>query len=258
MPTRTEAPIGAPCWVDLSTTDVDAARAFYPGLLGWTALESSPEFGGYFMFARDGKPTAGGMAAMPGQPGPGAWTVYLASDNAQKTVDLAVEAGAQVLVAPMPVADLGTMAVLQDPTGAVVGVWQPGSFPGFLVLGEPGTPGWFELLTRDYDRAVAFYRDVFGWDVHVMSDTPEFRYTTQGEGDGATAGILDASSLLAGGESARWQTYLVVEDADAAVDRAASLGGRVVRPAEDTPYGRIGAVADPSGVPVYLMGPVTS
>ena len=59
--------------------------------------------------------------------------------------------------------------------------------------GEPGTPAWFELHTRAYEQTVAFYRDVFGWDAHAMSDTHEFRYTTLGEGESQLAGIMDDS-----------------------------------------------------------------
>ena len=54
-------PIGAPCWIDLLTSDEARAREFYTGVFGWTAGEGSSEFGGYFMFLRDGVPVAGGM-----------------------------------------------------------------------------------------------------------------------------------------------------------------------------------------------------
>ena len=77
------------------------------------------------------------------------------------------------------------MAVVTDPGGAAIGMWQPGLHKGFGIFDEPGTPSWFELHTRDYDASVQFYRDVFKWDTHAVSDTPEFRYTTLGEGDGA-------------------------------------------------------------------------
>jgi len=255
MPTRESAPVGAPCWIDLSTTDVEAARSFYSALFGWTAEEPSAEFGGYFMFTRDGVPVGGGMGVMPDQPVPREWNVYLATDDVEKTVSAAAEAGAQVVVSPMPVADLGVMAVLVDPMGAATGLWQPQSFPGLSVLGEPGTPGWFELLTRDYDRAVAFYRDVLGWDMHVMSDTPEFRYSTHGKDEAALAGIMDAATFLEGDEAPHWNTYFMVADTDVSLAKATELGGRVLRPAEDTPYGRLGVLADPTGTRFQVMGP---
>jgi predicted enzyme related to lactoylglutathione lyase len=256
MTTRDTAPTGAPCWIDLMTADTDAARAFYSDLFGWTALEQNEEFGGYWMWTRDSAPVAGGMAAESGQPAPAFWSVYLAVEDADKTVETAVAAGAQIIVPPMAVGDLGVMAVLVDPTGAAVGVWQPKEFSGFTVLGEPGAPGWFELLTRDYDTAVAFYRDVFGWDAHTMSDTPEFRYTTLGApGPDAVAGIMDATSFLGADDSPYWGTYFAVEDTDATVALATKLGGKVMVEAHDTPYGRIATATDPTGTKFNVMGP---
>ncbi len=100
------------------------------------------------------------MASQPGG-GPDVWSVYLATDDAEKTVDAATVNGGQVHVQPMVVGELGTMAVLGDPGGAGIGVWQPGLHKGFGVLGEAGAPSWFELHTRDYEGAVEFYRKVY-------------------------------------------------------------------------------------------------
>ncbi len=177
MTTRTSAPIGAPCWADLWTSDVEGSRKFYAELFGWEAQEPSPEFGGYFMFTRNGVPVAGGMGDMGDMKADNSWKIYLATDDIAKTLEAAEAEGARVVAPVMAVADLGRQAVLIDPTGAVLGAWQPGTFPGFTVLNEHGAPGWFELLTRDYAKAVAFYRSVFGWDTSTVSDTDEFRYT---------------------------------------------------------------------------------
>lgn len=255
MPTRDTAPLGAPCWIDLSTTDVAGSREFYARLLGWTAEEPSEEFGGYWMFTRDGVPVAGGMASRPGEGVPDVWTVYLATDDAAKTIEAVTAHGGQVHVPAMPIAGLGTMAVVADPGGAAVGLWEPGQFHGFTVLAEPGTPGWFELLTRDYQATVAFYREAFRWDAHTMSDTDEFRYTTLGSGESMAAGIMDATGFLPEGAPAHWSVYFAVDDADAAVARVTDLGGSVTQPAEDTPYGRIAVVADPAGAAFKLVGP---
>ena len=101
----------------------------------------------------------------------------------------------------MPVADLGIQAVFVDPTGAHLGMWQPGTFPGFTVLNEHGAPSWFELHTRDHAKAVAFYRSVFRWETNGVGDTDEFRYTTMRDpsGGGELAGIMDASTFLPDG-----------------------------------------------------------
>lgn len=65
MPTRDTAPIGAPCWIDLMTSDTERSRAFYCELFGWTAEQPAEEFGGYFYFSSDGVRVAGCMASRP-------------------------------------------------------------------------------------------------------------------------------------------------------------------------------------------------
>jgi predicted enzyme related to lactoylglutathione lyase len=188
-----------------------------------------------------------------GQSGsPDLWSVYLATEDAQATADAAVANGGQVLVPAMEVMQLGSMAVLADPGGAAIGAWQPGLHTGFAIFGETGTPTWFELHTRDYDASVQFYRDVFTWDTHVAGDTPEFRYTTLGEGD-PLAGIMDASAFLPDGVPANWSVYFGVDDTDAALAKTVHLGGAIILPAEDTPYGRLAQAADPTGALFKLV-----
>src|SRR5580704_4025556 len=128
MPTRDSAPIGSPCWADLWTSDVEGSRRFYCDLFGWEAQAPSPEFGGYFMFTRDGVPVAGAMGDMGEARANNTWKVYLASDDAARTVETAEAAGAHVRVPTMAVADLGVQAILTDPTGATIGVWEARTF----------------------------------------------------------------------------------------------------------------------------------
>lgn len=253
MPTRDRAPIGAPCWVDLMTSDTEGARTFYGQLFGWAAEDPNDDFGGYFNFTKDGVRVAGAMASDHASGMPDVWSVYLATDDARKTVDTATSRGGQTAVPAMDVGGLGTMAVVLDPGGAAVGMWQPGLHQGFGLVAEPGAPSWFELYTRDYAGAVDFYRDVFRWDPHVMSDTPEFRYTTFGEGDAAMAGIMDASGFLPEGVPAHWTVYFGTPDTDDALERVAALGGSVVTGAEDTPYGRMATAADRTGTRFKLV-----
>jgi uncharacterized protein len=257
MPTRDRAPLGSPCWADLWTSDVEGSRRFYPALFGWEAQEPSPEFGGYFMFTRDGVPTAGAMGDMGDMRANDTWKIYLTTDDITKTVEAAGTDGAQIISPPMAVADLGIQAVLVDPTGAHVGAWQPGTFPGFTVLNERGAPSWFELHTRDHAAAVAFYRSVFHWDTDAVGDSDEFRYTTMRDpsGQGELAGIMDAKAFLPEGVSAHWSVYWEVDDADTTVAKVKALGGSVVMDAVDTPYGRLATVADPAGAEFKLRTP---
>jgi predicted enzyme related to lactoylglutathione lyase len=237
------------------TSDTARARDFYGQLFGWAAEEPNEEFGGYFNFTKNGVRIAGCMAQQPGSEMPDVWSIYLATDDARKTVDAASASGGQVIVSAVDVGDLGTMAVVTDPGGAAIGMWQPGVHKGFGVFGEAGTPSWFELHTRDYEAAVAFYRDVFRWDTDVAGDTPEFRYTTLKHGDGWLAGIMDASAFLPEGVPNHWSVYFGVDDADTTLAQIAKLGGSTVTPAEDTPYGRLAAATDPTGAQFKLVAP---
>jgi uncharacterized protein len=253
VPKRDSAPVGAPCWVDLFTSDPDITCAFYAEVFGWTWESAGDEYGGYINFSKDGVPVAGAMRNDGESGAPDLWSIYLASADAQATVDAAAANGGQVELPPMPVMELGTMAFVIDPGQGRIGVWQPGLHKGFGIVGEPGAPSWFELHTRAYDASVAFYTKVFGWDTHAMSDTPEFRYATLGEGDGALAGIMDGTAFLPEGSPATWSVYFGTDDTDKSLATIVDLGGSIVQPAEDTPYGRLATAADPTGALFKLV-----
>ena len=152
MPERDDAPVGAPCWVDLLTTDPDRSRQFYGRLFGWTVEDPGEDYGGYVNFLSEGIHVAGCMRNDGSAGVPDLWSVYLATDDAEATVARAVEHGGQVMVPAMDVMTLGRMAVIVDVGGAVIGMWQPGEHRGFGIIGEPGAPAWFELHTRDVRR----------------------------------------------------------------------------------------------------------
>ena len=257
MPTRDKAPTGAPCWADLWTSDVEGIRKFYAALFGWEAQEPSLEFGGYFMFTRNGVPIAGAMGDMGDMVANNSWKIYLNSDDITKTLEAAEAEGAEVMGPVMPVADLGTQGLLIDPTGAHLGAWQPGTFPGFTVLNEHGAPSWFELHTRDYAGALSFYRSVFRWATNTVGDSDEFRYATMRDpgSEGELAGIMDAAAFLPKGVPAHWSIYWEVDDIDDTVAKVKVLGGSVVMDAMDTPHGRMATVTDPAGAQFKLRTP---
>jgi predicted enzyme related to lactoylglutathione lyase len=245
--------IGAPCWIDLYSSDTDRATEFYSQLFGWTAEPPQEGFGGYFTFTKEEK-HVGGCMHNDGQTGvPDVWTVYLMTDDIEATAEAASANGGRVDLAPMAIADNGWMAMVADPGQASVGVCQPGTQEGFDVRDEIGTPNWFELHTRDYDATVDFYRNVFGWDAHVASDTPELRYTTLGEGEGQLAGIMDATAFLPEGAPASWSIYFGVADTDVALQKIVELGGKITQPTQDTPYGRLAQASDPTGTQFKLI-----
>jgi uncharacterized protein len=254
MPQRESAAVGAPCWVDVMSSDPDKTRAFYGELFGWTSEEPNPELGGYFNFGKDGTHIAGGMTN-PGDGMPDVWSVYLATRDAAKTAETATGKGSQVLAPVMDVMDLGTMAVITDPGQAVIGMWRPGTHKGFGFVGEPATPSWFELHTRDYDAVLPFYRDVFGVETRTEGDAPDFRYTVLVAGGEDVAGIMDATNFLPDGVPAHWSVYFgsVDNDTDKTLAKVIDLGGSIIQPAEDTPYGRLAQAADPTGALFKLV-----
>lgn len=245
---------GEVCWLDLWTSDVRGSRQFYSELFGWTAAEPSEEFGGYWMFLRDGVPVAGAMGDMGDMRANDTWKIYLAANDIDDVVAKGEALGAQFFAPPMPVGDLGIQAVFSDANGAALGAWQPLSFPGFVTSDEQGTPCWFELNARDFVAAVDFYTSVFGLDTKVVADSDDVRYTTLLADGREVAGILDASRRLGEGVPAHWVTYWQVDDIDATVARVRELGGVVHDGPADSPHGRIATVADPTGALFKLRG----
>lgn len=254
MARPTQHPHGAPCWVDLTTSDTARARDFYTAVFGWTAEDPDPQHGGYFSFRKDGIRVAGCMGKPPGmENAPEVWSVHLSTPDARRTLQDAQANGGQVLVDAMDVDDLGTMSVIADPSGAAVGAWQPGTHPGFGIVYENDAPVWFELHTRDYDKALDFYRTVFGWKTVTANDAPDFRYTLLQPGETQLAGVMDDTTNPHATEPSHWIVYFGVADADAAVARVKELGGSVAMEPMDTPWGRLAAVKDPTGAAFNLM-----
>lgn len=258
MAKRGDSPLGTPCWVELLTSDPGRSQEFYGRLFGWTVEDPGAEYGGYKNFQLRGERVAGCMRNDGAAGIPDLWSVYLAVADAEATVARAAEHGGQVMVPAMDVMALGRMAVVVDVGGAVIGIWQPGEHRGFGYVGEPGAPSWFELHTRDYDKTLDFYRAVFGWSTRTEGDSPEFRYTTVDVDDEQYAGVMDAKTFLPEGVPPAWTVYFGVADADHTASEVVSLGGEIVMAAEDTPYGRLATVADPTGAVFRLHQPPTS
>ena len=252
MPLRDPAPAGAPCWVDLMSSDPAKSAAFYGALFGWTADEPNPEFGGYTNFRKDGEPVAGLMQSSPDMGAQDVWSVYLAVADAAATIAAAEAQGAPVIVPAMAVGDLGTMAVVADPGGAAIGMWQPGEHKGGVVA-EADAPCHFELHTRSYDDAIPFYEGVFGWTLDRSNESPEFR-SVQEYGDGENAGIMDSTGMIPEGMPDYWTVYFACADVPATLAKVTELGGTVVMDADATPYGVLAVATDTTGGTFSLRG----
>lgn len=254
MPVVSSHPPGTPCWVDLSTPDLDAARAFYGALLGWSFRSQSDEPGGHLMCERDGELVAG-MGQVSESETPPAWMVYLCAPELDDVVERAQAAGAQPLSPLVDIAPFGRMTILADPTGAAFGLWEPGAHHGAGRVSEPGAPAWHEVNTRDADAARDFYAGLFGLSTEKM---PGMTYFTlhppgaEGAAAPATSGILQMDAAW-DGLSPHWMVYFAIESAEESAARVAELGGEVRYGPFDSPYGRIAICTDPQGVAFTLI-----
>ena len=250
MPIPTDIALGAPVWLDLQSSDIARSIEFYTGVFGWTHEQAGPEYNGYVNFSKNGHRVAGMALNQPGMPD--LWTVYLKTADAEATA-VAITANGGHVFFTHEVPGLGTRIGLTDPSGAALGAWQPSGHPGFGLVNEAGVPVWQELHATDYEGALTFYRDAFGWTTTVMSDSEDFRMSTFSVGGDPLAGIFDASGYLGFGQTARWMPYFGVEDADAAASVVISLGGTQLDPVTDSPFGRVSRLADSTGALLTII-----
>jgi len=245
MTVRTEPwPAGTPCWVDISVPDLPAATAFYSAVLGWEFTNAGEEYGNYHM-ARTGGHAAAGMGPIMQEGQPTVWTVHVASDDADATAKLVTEHGGNLMFDPMDVPGNGRMCVALDPDGGAFGIWQADGMIGAEIVNEPGSLTWTDARLTDVDAGKAFYSAVFGYTYEPVPGAPGDYGTIQlnGRTVGGMGGMMGAPQ----GTPAHWVPYFSVADVDAAVAAAGQGGGRVLMPAEDTPFGRMGIVTDPFG-----------
>ncbi len=255
MSTRdTPWPQGTPCWVDLMTTDREAAWEFYKSVFGWEIVDTGADMGNYSLATVAGRNVAGLGGMPPGDSNPPpTWTTYLASDDIDKTARAVTANGGQFLVEPMDVPGAGKMAIAMDPTGAAFGLWQAGGHTGASLVNEPGGFVWNECMTRDPERARAFYGAVFGYTYSAMPGADDYS-TIDGAGPGNTIGgmgALDAS--MPEHAPPHWMTYFQVADADDTVARVTAGGGVVRMGPSDTPVGRMAVLRDPQGAVFSIM-----
>lgn len=252
MAQRTEYAPGTFSWVDLSTTDPEGAKAFYAALFGWS-YDDRPAGEGvvYSMALLDGAAVAAISplpAPMRAAGAPPAWMSYVTVADADAAAARAKELGGQVYNGPFDVFTAGRMAVLADPEGAVLSVWQPRGEIGAQRVNEPGTLTWNELGTRDVPGAQRHYGELFGW----TFEGPEDQYVAIRNGE-RTNGGLRPLSPAEDGVPAHWLPYFAVTDVEATAALAAERGGQVLAGPVEVPAGRFVALADPQGAAFALF-----
>lgn len=237
---------GVPMWVDVSSPDLAKSRTFYEGLFGWTSQPvPDPEAGGYTLFLLGSRPVGGAGPMFSPDQHP-AWSTYVCSDDADATAQTVRDAGGEVVTEPMDVMEQGRLAVVRDPTGAYISIWQPQLHRGAQIVNDPGSFSWNELYTRDIPAARDFYKKVFGWGV----EETEFSggaYTLFQVGGRNIAGGMDMSSLLPPTVPPHWLVYFTVENTAESIATAQELGAKILAGPHDTPMGPMAVIEDPVG-----------
>ncbi|GHH00616.1 VOC family protein [Comamonas sp. JC664] len=253
MPEIKTPEMGTPVWMDLMTPDLEKARAFYGPLLGWSFDVGTKDTHFYTMCKVNGLNAAGMGQLPPGMDVPPAWTCYFGVEDIDAMAESVRKHGGQVGMGPMDVFDQGRLAICSDPTGAHFGLWQSLKHPGAQVEHEPGAMTWREVNTRDAAKALAFYAAVFGFESKKLEGMGDMQYWTLHKGKTAVGGVLQMDANWPAETPAHWMNYFAVADADVAVKQVTEMGGKVLQPPEDSPYGRLAVVEDPSGAPFVVI-----
>ncbi|SNX61955.1 hypothetical protein SAMN06272735_3706 [Streptomyces sp. TLI_55] len=228
---------GVPCWVDAQLPDVEAGKRFYGELFGWSFEEQ--RYGGAAWALLDGEPVAALTRKTDGRM-PTVWTVYFATPDIEGLADRVWAAGGQVVTAPMPVGDLGTSALVTDPDGAVFGLWEPDTHPGFGARHQAGTFAWAELYARDTEAANTFYAGLFHDALFGPDAVPDF-------------GRAPVSDVFPAEMPPHFLVHFGVEECEAALGAVQRLGGRVQAPPFETSYGKVAVVTDNQGASFAVL-----
>lgn len=246
---------GAFCWADLGTPDPSAARRFYTELLNLRAEDVPTGDGGvYTMLRKDGRAVAAfhRVRAPQAEHGPPQWLVYVNVDDVDRAAARVEPLGGRLLMRPFGLLGSGRMALLEDPTGARLALWQGDAHAGAGVLEEPSAMCWWELNTRDAAAANRFYSELLGW-IGEEREVAGNRYTTLFAGEQTVGGVLQMGEAWDDVPS-HWMIYFRVERCDESAARAARLGGQVcVPPTDIPPVGRYAVVRDPSGASFSIV-----
>jgi uncharacterized protein len=243
-------------WVDLATTDPEAAKSFYSALFGWEPADRPGAAGTYTVFRRDGSDVAGCFAQPDGDGAPPHWNSYVTVVDAAAVSARAAELGGAVTMPAANVEGIGRMAVISDPAGAMLALWEPHGHVGAGLVNAPGALCWNDLGTTDVDRAMEFHGALFGWTFHERLDDDPLRYMRIHNGE-TENGSIHQQGEDERGSPPHWDAYFATSDLDATSSRVGELGGEVVVPPLEVPAGRVSVVLDPQGAAFGLFdGPL--
>lgn len=247
-------------WSELSAADPDVAVRFFGRFLGWErdhhGLAGRTQPIEYSLLTCRGRNVAGLYPMVAAQRKRGVepqWLSYLFVPDVDACAQRARALGAEVLAAPREVFQLGRMAIVRDPQGALLGLWQARHLGSeFQARGEAGFVSWQEHVSGDAAGAARFYSELCGWRARALSGAGRTLLEAAG---GAVAG-LSAADLPGGRLAPQWVTFLRVADCAAACDELVRLGGSLLLSPQGAPEAGVFAVArDPQGAAFGLLTP---
>lgn len=244
---------GSFCWVELGTTDQQSAKQFYSSLFSWTSTDVPMGPSGlYTLFHVEGHDAGAAYTLnehMRSIGVPPHWMLYILVESADAAAAKAKELGGKVEPEPFDVADIGRMAVIQDPTGVMFSVWQPRQ-EGRTIYGGPGTFCWADLYTPDNQRAIEFYSGLFGWEIAPDVTDPYFHIKN---GDQFIGGMPPAEPTT----PPHWMIYFKVDSCEASTEKAKELGATVYQePISMEKVGVVSIIADPQHAVFALFQPL--
>jgi uncharacterized protein len=247
LSTGVQTAAGKFVWHDNVSSDVGKAKGFYTELFGWEAEVWKPGEMDYPMI-KAGDTAHGGFGPAEGGE-PSHWLGHVLVESVDETAERATRAGGKVVAGPLDIPEVGRMAVIADPQGAIVSAytspteWSP----------SEGVFVWDELVTIDVEAAKRFYGEVFGWKARD-ADMGEMTYTIFQKGDVDVAGGMARPEGM--DAPPHWLPYIYVDDVDKTAARAKQLGGAVFMEGKDVPtVGRIAVLQDPVGAVFGLFKP---
>ncbi|WP_151720734.1 VOC family protein [Gemmobacter serpentinus] len=245
--------LGSPCWYEIATPDQAATQAFYGPLLGWTFQDAGMAGFSYGLAMAGGDMVAGLM--QPDAPMPCFWMIYFAADDIDATARRVSDLGGKVFRAPEDIPGTGRFAILIDPQGAPFGLLQPleGQKGNAFDQAKQGHGNWNELNSTDPVAALAFYRDLFGWQASTampMGETGDYQlFAHQGRDIGAMM------PLQKPGTPSHWLPYFGVPSATATIAKTTELGGTIHYGPSEVPGGAFIAMGqDPQGAAFAVVG----
>lgn len=258
MTEMTSHPHGTFCWAELGTTDISSAKRFYGELFDWGTNEVPMGEGQMYLMEQVAGRDAAAMYELSqeqlGRGIPPNWASYVAVDNVDAAAQKAQELGGALLMDPFDVMDVGRMAFVQDPSGAMLGLWQATGSIGAQVWGESGAVTWNELLTDDPEACGRFYTKLFGWTDEVRPQ-PSGDYYIFKQGDDQVAGMMEKTPDM-GEAPSSWTVYFSVDNADSITRKCTEMGGAVFVPPMDIPgVGRFAWFQDPQGAVFAVLQP---